>query len=273
MTIFKTSIFVFFSLITLLSKAGFNLDITYEKTSQGYRIVANNQEYCPVSAEVSFNLKNLKPSTGNQQVFVIPAKTERHVVTELIIVKPSKAIEFGYQFKSTLGDVTLNTYDDDFYYSLPFATGSSYLISQGYNGNFSHQHKNALDFDLPMGSAVHAIRDGIVIETVEKHTKHCTEASCRKFNNYVLVYHNDGTFAAYSHINTNGVKPEVGDHIKQDELIAYSGNTGWTSGPHLHLEIYLPRFEDRKTIKTLFKINDGREATYLKEQEVYSKNY
>lgn len=53
---------------------------------------------------------------------------------------------------------------------------------------------------------------------------------------YVIINHNDGYFSLYAHLQTNGVKVQLGDFVANGESIALSGNTGKTSGPHLHLE-------------------------------------
>ncbi len=55
--------------------------------------------------------------------------------------------------------------------------------------------------------------------------------------NYVCIYHADGTVANYAHLNTKGVVVKEGDFVNQGQLIAYSGNTGYADGPHLHFEL------------------------------------
>jgi len=55
--------------------------------------------------------------------------------------------------------------------------------------------------------------------------------------NIVRILHDDGTHAVYAHLNWNSIRVRPGDHVERGEYIADSGNTGFSSGPHLHFEI------------------------------------
>src|SRR5262249_37307753 len=69
------------------------------------------------------------------------------------------------------------------------------------------------------------------------------------FNNYVLVRHSDGTLGHYCHLQKGGVTVKPGQFVKAGQLIAHSGNTGFSSGAHLHFSV--------------FKTRDGRERISL----------
>jgi hypothetical protein len=51
------------------------------------------------------------------------------------------------------------------------------------------------------------------------------------------VDHGDGTSAIYMHLRHNGVRVQVGRHVNTGRLLAYSGNTGWSGGPHTHFMV------------------------------------
>ena len=56
--------------------------------------------------------------------------------------------------------------------------------------------------------------------------------------NYVVVRHDDDTFAQYQHLTKNGVLAKLGDEVTVDQAIALSGNSGVSAAPHLHFVVY-----------------------------------
>ncbi|WP_417643016.1 M23 family metallopeptidase [Enterobacter kobei] len=85
-------------------------------------------------------------------------------------------------------------------------------------------HKG-MDLPVPVGSPVMSVADGEVVE----------RGHDRRAGNYLTVRHNDGWYSRYLHLNTVSVRK--GDRLSAGETIATSGNTGLSTGPHLHLEI------------------------------------
>jgi murein DD-endopeptidase MepM/ murein hydrolase activator NlpD len=249
-----------------------NINIFNQKIDSGFVILANNNEIFPVSIKVDFNLKNLI-STSATNIFVLPANANNYILTNLKIEEESKAYQFSLKYQSHIGDVTITKYDTNFEYELPFKTGNSFKLHQGYNGNFSHQNENALDFTMPIGTQVVAARSGVVIAVEDNNNENCSNPSCMQYNNYITILHNDGTYAKYAHIDFNGARVKLRDTVKQGTTIALSGNTGFSSGPHLHFVCYLPSIENKTTLETYFKINDGTKTVLLQEGTTYFKNY
>ena len=126
---------------------------------------------------------------------------------------------------------------------------------------------------MDTGDVITAVRDGVVVETVDSNTQNCPQRECMKYNNYVRIYHADGTFAEYSHIQKNGAKVKAGDRVKAGDTIALSGNTGWSDGPHLHVVIFLQYLDERRTLRTKFRTRKGEKTEYLKEGLSYSRDY
>ena len=248
------------------------VNVYSEKKEGNFIILADNDEFCPVSIKLDLELNNFSSSNGNNKVFVIPAKTKRFELTTLEGIK--KGTSASYKIKSlyNYGDSNLKNYSD-YNYSLPFSKGNTFTLFQGYNGKFSHQNENSIDFKMPIGTEVLAARAGTIIKVVDNFNQNCEEKKCAEFNNYVLVYHDDGTFAKYVHLKFNGAIVKEGDVIKENDLIGYSGNVGWSNGPHLHFMVYIQRIDKIETLKTKFKINDGKVPRILKEKEECFRDY
>jgi murein DD-endopeptidase MepM/ murein hydrolase activator NlpD len=259
--------------MTTVCYAEHNVKVYYERTETGYAVFADNQEFCSVSVKLEFTVTNLDLANQNNTVFVVDALKKKQLLTTLTVAQKGKAYKFSYTSWTNYGDHTKDSYDTDYVYELPFAKAQSYKVHQGYYGTFSHSTKNALDITMPIGSEIHAIREGIVIKVVDHNTKNCGTSECKKYNNLIIIYHPDGTFAEYTHIKQQGANVAVGDTVTQGQLIGYSGNVGWSTGPHLHLEVFLQKLRKRVTIKTTFKTGDGSQTEILKEKNTYTKGY
>jgi murein DD-endopeptidase MepM/ murein hydrolase activator NlpD len=249
------------------------VNIFYENKKQGHIIYAGNSEFYPVSISLNLELTNLVFSEGEATIFVIPPKSNKFKIGELTIMENGKRYNSSYTYKSAMGDVTISNYDKSFEYDLPFQKGKSFSVNQGYNGSFSHQNENAIDFTMPEGTEILAARDGIVVQVVQNNTESCAKETCKKYNNYITIMHPDGTFAYYAHIKYNGSKYKTGDAVKKGDIIAYSGNVGFTAGPHLHFSCFLPGFEKWKSIETKFRIDKADKVVALKEGNTYLRDY
>ncbi|WP_100642568.1 M23 family metallopeptidase [Alteromonas facilis] len=128
-------------------------------------------------------------------------------------------------------------------YLIPFAKGQRYTITQGMGGGFSHTgaSRYAIDFAVPVGTPVHAARNGIVIDTVDKHYRQGETRAYAKYANYIVILHDDGTTGEYHHLKQYGVAVQRGDSVDAGQLIGFSGNTGFSSLPHLHFAVYRPK--------------------------------
>jgi murein DD-endopeptidase MepM/ murein hydrolase activator NlpD len=118
-------------------------------------------------------------------------------------------------------------------------------IDQGYGGSFSHndpQNYYAVDFAAPIGTPVLAARAGTVMEIESDFDK--AGLNLEKFGgraNFVRILHDDGTMGLYAHLQENGVLVRVGQRVRAGQQIGSSGNTGFTTGPHLHFVVQVNR--------------------------------
>ncbi len=97
--------------------------------------------------------------------------------------------------------------------------GSRIHPIQGYR----KQH-NGIDYAAPTGTPVHAVADGTV-------TARYWEAGG---GNVLKIKHSHGLETLYLHLSKFGSNISVGTRVKQGQVVAYSGNTGRSTGPHLH---------------------------------------
>ncbi|QVY67238.1 M23 family metallopeptidase [Polaribacter sp. Q13] len=286
-------LFIFILLISYNSFSQLNFKTYFKKAENGFEFLADNNEYCPVSVEVDLELVNLSTSNGNFKTYLIPARTKDFVITTLKAIKAGK-YKYNSKTRYNYGDFATKVKDtvavkdkdtisvkkkdtvsnQEYIYNLPYKKGKKFKVSQGYNGAETHQKKNALDFLMPIGTDIYAAREGVVIKVVDYNTKTCITKGCLEYNNFILIYHSDGSFSEYSHINTNSAKVKPGYKVTKGQLIAKSGNIGWSTNPHLHFEVFKQEIIKRETLKTKFKINDGTEASvYLEENVKYQRKY
>ena len=171
----------------------------------------------------------------------------------------SREGRYRYFLEWTVGDKDAR-HDDDHLYALPYESGRSYRVLQGYGSRFSHTglEAYAVDFDMPEGTPVHAARAGVVARVEESNTVGCWRDGCGRYANYIVVLHNDGTTGEYYHLQHMGALVEVGDSVARGQRIGLSGNTGHSTMPHLHFAVYRATdWGNTQSIPVRFQSADG----------------
>ena len=126
------------------------------------------------------------------------------------------------------------------YFTLPIESGR--VIQGPFNPDpdASHYQAYAWDLDADEGTIIFAARGGRVRYVEDMRNENCPDlknqgldySQCR--GNRLILEHQDGTVANYLHLLTGAAFPEHGDKVKRGDPIGLTGNTGWSSGPHLH---------------------------------------
>lgn len=151
-------------------------------------------------------------------------------------------------------------HDDDYLYRLPYADDVSFPIIQGYGAKLSHRgvERFALDFGMPVGTPVHAARDGVVVLVEDSHDFGCAREECAAFANFIVVLHSDGTTGEYFHLERGSAAVRVGDRVARGQRIARSGDTGFSTAPHLHFGVYRTgRDNTTQSLAVRFKTRSG----------------
>jgi murein DD-endopeptidase MepM/ murein hydrolase activator NlpD len=141
------------------------------------------------------------------------------------------------------------------------------MLVQGYMSSFSHKGEYALDFKMKKGTKICAARSGIVIATREDSKLGGYKDKYLSEGNYIIIKHDDGTYANYWHLNFNGALVNRGDTVQQGQVIGLSGNTGYSAFPHLHFEVTTQYTVGHNQSITRFRTNKG--VTYLKPLHRY----
>ena len=131
-------------------------------------------------------------------------------------------------------------HDDDYVYRLPYGDGVSFPIVQAYSSKLSHRgaERFTVDFGMPIGTRVHAARDGVVVLVEDSHDVGCAREECGRFANFIVVLHSDGTTGEYFHLARRSGLVRPGQRVARGEALALSGNTGFSTAPHLHFGVY-----------------------------------
>ena len=165
---------------------------------------------------------------------LLPARSR--VLMSKIMPGPGTAASYSVGMTAMPGDP--QAIPADVVYALPMDESSNWQIGQGFHGGFSHtdeQNRYAVDLVVPTGTPVLAARDGVVMQVESGFDRAGTnKAKYGDRANVVRILHQDGTMAVYAHLQENAVYVRVGDHVGVGQQIALSGNTGFSSGPHLH---------------------------------------
>jgi len=212
------------------------------KRSGGVDFYASNSGFCTYQFEINFTeLTNARTTVAMPYFRVIGASRE-NVFLFSLTPKNKNRYQYRYKFKFNIGDPDSAEHEDTFKYLIPFGKGTRVKIQQGYNGAFSHSGwmQYSIDFPVPEGTRVCAARDGVVVLVKSDSNTGGKTRTFIKDGNYIAIAHNDGTFSEYVHLKQGGNLVKPGDLVKAGDAIALSGNTGFSTSPHLHFIVVKP---------------------------------
>lgn len=240
-----------------------------ERKASGYiTLTANNRTPSPITLRLQLNLDNVTTKVRNPGVFVLPPGSEQKL---LDLVPGSKGRwNYRYNFQWIRGSYKAN-HTANQTYRLPYADNKRVRIVQGYNGDVSHHGRlrYCTDFNLAEGTPVYCAREGLVVETISHFTVGRPDKRLMRKANLVAVLHSDGTLGEYVHLKPGGVAVRIGQKVKSGALLGYSGNTGYSSGPHLHFGVYKARSDGQYYDTLPVRFQTDRGLVTLEQGKIY----
>ena len=218
-----------------------SLAVTHSFSGSGLEFTATNSFHAPVEVALDFaSIVGVDyPPPDDDRRWVVPARSSLELLDLPALGNVDvPSVEYRYVFLP--GDPAADP-APDITYRLPYAVGTSHLITQTYPVSETHRTRDsmyAVDFAMPVGTNVVVAREGVVFEVASTNfSGGPDEERYADLANLVRVLHDDGTFAVYAHLNWNTIRVRPGDRVAAGEYIADSGNTGFSSGPHLHFAV------------------------------------
>lgn len=245
--------------------------IRVEQSGELLDVWADNGCHCP--AEVALQL------TGGSYADVDPDSTVRDVVpalgsARLMSLRPTGSLKQpDFRFGFIFGDPAAQHAPSDGYRP-PFAAGREFMVSQAFPDSVTHvtpDSRYAIDLSMPERTDIYAARGGVVVEVA--HSNFRGGADFGKYGaeaNIVKILHDDGSFALYAHLSWDSIRVRPGDRVGRGEFIAASGNTGFSTGPHLHFVVI--RNEGLRTVSVPVVFSDGRGGFVTAKSGAYLRN-
>lgn len=198
------------------------------------------------------NLSNLSKDLSSQKTLVVQNQQSKNALLAETKNKEKNYLKLIAERKKKVTDLEdeINSFESKIKYildksKLPAAGSSPFvwplskiIITQNFgntsfsrSGAYNGKGHNGIDFGVPIGTALYAIGDGVVMGTGNTDTA-CPRAS---YGKWVLIKHDNGISSLYGHMSIISVSP--GQIVKSGEQIGTTGYTGYATGPHLHLTL------------------------------------
>ena len=229
-------------------------------------IYVNNLYAGPI--EIEFNLldgKNITSMPDLPFAIIVPAMKELKVFL-IRPIKKNKGWRYSFNSRYVFGEPSV-IHSPSKPYRPPFGRGMSHKISQSFKGKYSHTDpfsEYAVDIAMEEGTPIHAARSGIIMDIANDFFTGGSDIDkYGKRANLVRILHDDGTMGVYAHLKLESVRYGIGRRVEEGVYIAESGNTGFSTGPHLHFVIQ--KNVGMKVISIPFVFEDAKGKGFVPE--------
>lgn len=214
-------------------------------------IMAQNSGPAPVRLHLSLTPDNAITNPASP-IDVVIKPGESAAVATIEGKTPGRRYRVARSYKFSIGDPNAVP-SSGATYRLPFMDGQTSSVGQAPGGKVTTHtgpdSRYAIDFIVPTGTPVLAARKGIVVDIDQGYTEGGNDIRLKA--NHVLILHEDGTLALYSHLSSDSHAVSFGQTVDAGTLIGYSGNTGYLTGPHLHFAVLTNTRSDDGTARYL----------------------
>ena len=236
--------------------------VRHSVAGRSIRFLAENEFHAPVEVMLVFDgIEGVEyPPADAELRWTVPPRESATLLT-LGVIGNVEAPEVAYRYEYLVGSPDAR-HAPERPYRIPYALATAYPVTQAYPDAATHRtpdSRHAVDFAMPIGTNIFAARGGTVFAVASRNyrggldtTRHGAGA------NVVQILHDDGTFAVYAHLNRSSIRDRPGDRVSRGEYIADSGNTGFSTGPHLHFAVIRNAGMRLESVPVSF---EGRNAT------------
>lgn len=252
--------------VRTLKKSPGRGDVRVSATEVGdaVRFLAENHFYAPVELRLTFTRFDglERPRDFDDLGWVIPPKSTTEIMNLPKVPGGAPGVEFTYEYH--VGDPRAE-HRPDAPYRVPYALATRFPVTQAYPDVVTHTSEAsqyAVDIAMPIGTDIFAARAGTVFDvSSDNFSAGLDPAVDGPKANVVQILHDDGTFAVYAHLNWNSIRVSPGDRVVRGQYIADSGNTGFSTGPHLHFVVMKNAGLRAKSLPFQFAGRDLRAVT------------
>ncbi len=217
----------------MVEKLDTQVKLETRKHDAGVTLLVRNDLFAPVDIELKLeNVENAVGAPTKPIRWVLPPRSQIRLAT-LAPRDASKPLKYTPKLRHALGDPRL--IPKPYKYPLPWR-GGPFRLTQGANGQYSHftpKGRYAVDIAMPEGTPIVAARGGMVVKIENEQSGRGNNPA----GNFVRIMHDDGTMGVYLHLMKGSVAVREGQRVESGTRIARSGNTGNSTGPHLHFVV------------------------------------
>ncbi|MDH4558774.1 DUF4124 domain-containing protein [Pseudomonas sp. BN417] len=217
----------------MVERLDLSVKLETKKHAAGETLLLRNELFAPVEVELRIEQAENVSGVPDQPIRWVLAPRSSMRMATLAAADASRPMRYKPKLRYALGDPRLQPVL--YRYPLPWQ-GGPFRLTQGANGRYSHftpKGRYALDIAMPEGTPIVAARSGMVVKIENDQSGRGNNPS----GNFVRILHDDGTMGVYLHLMRGSVQVREGQQVAMGERIARSGNTGNSTGPHLHFVI------------------------------------